>query len=115
MENTVYKIVPAEIWQKAIERGIFEGAGIDIADGFIHLSTGAQAVRTAELYFAGQTGLVLVAVNAESLGAALVFEPSRDGALFPHLYGALPLDAVRWAKPLPVGPDGKHVFPELDA
>lgn len=115
MENTVYKIVPAEIWQKAAEAGVFEGAGIDIADGFIHLSTARQAVRTTELYFAGQAGLMLVAVDTARLGSALVFEPSRDGDLFPHLYGTLSLSAVRWAKPLPVGPDGRHVFPELAA
>lgn len=115
MEHTVYKIVPSEIWRDAAVNGVFGGAGIDIADGFIHLSTAAQAVTTAELYFAGQTGLTLVAVDTARLGPALVFEPSRGGALFPHLYGPLPLSAVVWAKPLPVGPDGRHIFPELAA
>lgn len=113
MENPVYKIVPAEIWQSAVAAGIFAGAGIDISDGFIHLSTAAQAVRTAELYFAGQEGLVLVAIDSGKLGAALVFEPSRGGDLFPHLYAPLPMDAVLWERPLPVGPDGRHIFPEL--
>lgn len=113
MENAVYKIVSAEIWQSAVAAGVFAGAGIDIADGFIHLSTADQAVRTAELYFSGQEGLLLVAVDTEKLGAALVFEPSRGGDLFPHLYGPLALDAVLWAKPLAVGPDGRHIFPEL--
>ncbi len=115
MEKAVYKIVASEIWQAAHEKGVFEGAGIDLNDGFIHLSTAAQSVKTAELYFAGQTGLTLVAVDTAKLGEALVFEPSRDNALFPHLYGALPLSAVIWAKPLPVGADGKHVFPEFVA
>jgi uncharacterized protein (DUF952 family) len=115
MEKAVYKIVPAEIWQAAHEKGVFTGAGIDIADGFIHLSTAAQSVTTAALYFAGRDGLMLVAADAEKLGPALVFEPSRGGELFPHLYGPLPLSAVIWAKPLPLGPDGGHVFPEFAA
>ncbi len=115
MEKAVYKIVASEIWQAAAETGVFEGAGIDLADGFIHLSTAEQAVRTAELYFAGQEGLTLVAVDTAKLGEALVFEPSRDNALFPHLYGPLPLSAVIWAKPLPIGEGGKHIFPEFVA
>ncbi len=74
--------------------GVFTGAGIDLTDGFIHLSTGAQARRTAQLYFNGQGNLVLVAVDGARLGDALKYEPSRDGDLFPHLYGPLPLTAV---------------------
>lgn len=115
MEKAVYKIVASEIWQAACDKGVFEGAGIDLHDGFIHLSTAAQSVKTAELYFAGQEGLMLVAVDTVKLGEALVFEPSRDNALFPHLYGPLPLSSVIWAKPMPVGADGKHVFPEFVA
>ena len=93
--TTVYKIVAADLWQAAEDSGVFAGAGIDLNDGFIHLSTGAQARRTAQLYFAGQDNLVLVAVDGASLGDALKYEPSRDGDLFPHLYGSLPLPAVR--------------------
>lgn len=113
MENPVYKIVPSEIWQKAESAGVFAGAGIDLADGYIHFSTATQARRTAELHFAGQSGLMLVAVDSAKLGAALVFEPSRGGDLFPHLYGPLSMEAVLWARPLPLGADGMHVFPEI--
>ena len=110
--TTVYKIVTADLWRAAEQSGVFTGAGIDLNDGFIHLSTGAQARRTTRLYFAGQDDLVLVAVDAARLGEALKFEPSRDGDLFPHLYGPLPLEAVRSVRPLPVGTDGHHVFPD---
>jgi uncharacterized protein (DUF952 family) len=108
---TVYKIVAADLWQAAQDSGVFTGAGIDRADGFIHLSTGAQARRTAQLYFAGQDNLVLVAADGASLGDALKYEPSRDGDLFPHLYGSLPLTAVLSVQPLPLGADGKYIFP----
>jgi uncharacterized protein (DUF952 family) len=110
--NTVYKIVAADLWQAAADSGVFTGAGIDLTDGFIHLSTAAQARRTAQLYFAGQEDLVLVAANAANLGDALKYEPSRDGDLFPHLYGPLPLTAVLWVRPLPLDADGTHVFPD---
>jgi uncharacterized protein (DUF952 family) len=113
MEAIIYKIVPEELWQDAEEAGVFAGAAIDLTDGFIHFSTASQAVRTAELYFKGVTGLLLVAVDTAALGEALVFEPSRGGDLFPHLYGPLPLSAVLWQKPLTVGPDGAHQFPEF--
>ena len=109
---TVYKIVSADLWRAAEGSGVFAGAGIDLKDGFIHLSTGPQARRTAQLYFAGQTGLVLVAADGASLGDALKYEPSRDGDLFPHLYASLPLSAVLSVRPLSLGADGNHVFPE---
>ena len=92
---------------------MFAGATVDHADGFIHFSTAAQVAETAARHFAAEPDLVLVAVDADALGADLRYEPSRGGALFPHLYGTLPLSAVRWVKPLRLGPDG-HVFPELD-
>lgn len=110
--TTVYKIVAAELWQAAEDSGVFTGAGIDLNDGFIHLSTGAQARRTAQLYFKGQGNLVLVAVDGARLGAALKYEPSRDGDLFPHLYAPLPLAAVLSVRPMPIGTDGNHIFPE---
>jgi uncharacterized protein (DUF952 family) len=113
--TTVYKIVAADLWQIAEESGVFAGAGIDLNDGFIHLSTGAQARRTARLYFAGHDNLLLVAADDASLGEALKYEPSRDGDLFPHLYGSLPLTAVLSVRPLPLGADGRHIFPnEID-
>lgn len=115
MAKTIYKIVPASLWQDAKENGIFEGAAIDLSDGFIHFSTATQAKETAARHFAGQTDLLLVAVDGDTLGEKLVFEPSRGGDLFPHLYAALPLSAVLWEKPLPLGPDGAHQFPEMPA
>ncbi len=113
MDALIYKIVPETLWQEARKNGVFEGAAIDLTDGYIHFSTAEQAKRTAELHFAGQTGLLLVAVDGAMLGEALRYEPSRGGDLFPHLYANLPLDAVVWEKPLPLGDDGKHIFPEI--
>ena len=114
MSEIIYKIVPASLWQSARSKGSFDGAPVDLADGFIHFSTAAQAKETAAKHFAGQTDLLLVAIDGAALGEALVYEPSRGGQLFPHLYGALPLDAVLWEKPLPLGPDGAHLFPEMN-
>lgn len=110
MNKRIYKIVPAKLWRQAESDGTFNGAGIDLVDGFIHLSTGEQVAKTAQLYFAGVEDLLLVAVDAHALGDALVFEPSRDGALFPHLYGALELSSVVSATPMPIGPDDNHVI-----
>jgi uncharacterized protein (DUF952 family) len=112
MPHIVYKIVPTTLWQATREKGDFDGAPIDLQDGYIHFSTATQARETARLHFAGVEDLILVAVDAAALGEALKFEPSRGGDLFPHLYGALPLDAVIWERPLPLGPDGAHRFPE---
>jgi uncharacterized protein (DUF952 family) len=108
---TIYKICPEPLWQEARRAGRFDGAAVDERDGFIHFSTAAQVAETAAKHFAGVAGLMLVAIDADLLGEALRWEPSRGGDLFPHLYGALPLAAVRWVEPLPLGPDGRHVFP----
>jgi uncharacterized protein (DUF952 family) len=109
----IYKICSRELWQAAEQAGRFEGASIDLADGFIHFSTAEQARETAAKHFAGQADLVLVAVEEDRLGAALKYEVSRGGALFPHLYAPLDLAAVAWAKPLPFGPSGRHEFPPM--
>ncbi len=109
----IYKIVPEPLWRAAEAAGRFDGAGVDLADGYIHFSTAAQVEETAARHFTAQPGLLLVAVDAGVLGAALRWEPSRGGVLFPHLYQPLGLEAVRWAAPLPVGPDGRHRFPAL--
>lgn len=110
---TVFKIVPAGLWQAAERAGVFTGSEVDSRDGFIHFSTAAQAAETAAKHFAGQSDLLLVAVGADRLGPALKWEPSRGGALFPHLYGPLTLDHVTWVVPLPLGMDGTHRFPDL--
>ncbi|MCP8896275.1 DUF952 domain-containing protein [Shinella daejeonensis] len=115
MSNVVYKIVPASLWRQAQQAGFFAGAPVDLADGFIHFSTAMQVSETAARHFAGQEDLRLIAVDAGALGDGLRFEPSRGGDLFPHLYATLPLSAVLWEKPLPLGKDGLHRFPEMPA
>jgi uncharacterized protein (DUF952 family) len=115
MDTTIYKICPQDLWREAEAKGRFDGAPVDRADGFIHFSTAEQAPETAARHFAGQDRLLLIAVDVAALGKALRYEPSRGGALFPHLYAPLSLLAVTWVKPLPLGADGKHVFPELAA
>jgi len=112
--TTIYKICEARQWAQAQSDGAFTGSAVDFADGYIHFSTAEQVAATAARHFAGMTGLVVLAVRAEDLGAALKWETSRSGALFPHLYGALPLAAVRWAKLLRLDDDGRHVFPRLE-
>ena len=95
----VYKVVGQAEWAAAEREGVFLGAAIDIRDGYIHLSDGGQAETTVALYFADRDDLTLVALEAERLGEALKWEPSRGGALFPHLYATLPLDGVVFARP----------------
>ena len=115
MTGIIYKIVPAPMWQEAVDRGRFDGAPVDLADGFIHFSTSAQVRETAAKHFAGQDDLLLVAIDGDTLGEALRYEVSRGGALFPHLYGTLDPGVALWVKPIPLGTDGRHVFPELPA
>ena len=112
MTRIIYKICDRAGWDEAERSGIFRGAPIDSRDGFIHFSTAGQVRETAAIHFAGGADLMLIAVDAAVLGDALKWEVSRGGALFPHLYGVLPLSAVLWAKPLVLGGDGRHVFPE---
>jgi len=109
----IYKICERALWREATRAGVFRGAPADRRDGYIHLSTADQVVETAAKHFTGQPNLLLIAVEAAALGTALKWEPARGGALFPHLYGALALDAVRWVKELALGPEG-HMFPDLD-
>jgi uncharacterized protein (DUF952 family) len=109
----IFKICPENLWRAAEDAGAFAGSPIDRGDGFIHFSTAAQAAETAARHFSGQADLVLVAVEAEALGDALRYEPSRGGALFPHLYGPLFPHEASAIVQLPLGPDGEHVFPEL--
>lgn len=113
MHKLIYKICPEQLWRQAESAGQFLGAPVDLADGFMHFSTAAQVEETAARHFAGQGDLLLAAIDAEKLGAALRYEPSRGGALFPHLYAPLDMRAVAWVEPLPLGDDGRHRFPAL--
>jgi len=110
----IYHMCREEEWRAAAPTGCYAGSSQDAADGFIHFSTAAQIVESAARHRAGQSGLLLLAVDPVALGAALRWEAARGGALFPHLYGALPCAAVRRVFPLPLGGDGRHVFPPLD-
>lgn len=106
----IYKIFRAPEWAEFQGAGQTQGAPIDLADGFIHFSTAAQAAETAVKHFVGEDGLMLLALESKSFGAALKWEPSRGGQLFPHLYGTLKISDVIWARSLPLGKGG-HVFP----
>lgn len=110
--SLIYKILPRSLWDIAISSGVFKGAGIDLIDGYIHFSTASQSPETAARHFAGQTDLMLVAVDGGSLGDALKYEASRGGDLFPHLFSPLKTSSVLWAKPLPLSSNGSHVFPD---
>ena len=110
----VFKIVPRQLWLQAETTGTFDGAPVDLADGFIHFSAADQVAETAHKHFSGEEDLLLVAVEAEALGEAMKWEPSRGGALFPHLYAKLDPKAALWVKPLPLGTDGVHQFPDLE-
>jgi len=107
----IYKIFRAAEWQVFETAGETLGAPIDLADGYIHFSTAAQAAETAAKWFAGVEGLKLLALESESFGEDMKWEPSRGGQLFPHLYGTLKLADVIWVKDLPIV-DGVHVFPK---
>jgi uncharacterized protein (DUF952 family) len=91
---TAYKILTADQWAQFQADGVFHGAPIDLADGYIHLSTADQLDETLTKHFAGQSGLVIAEVDLEHLGDAVRWEVSRGGALFPHVYAALPMAAV---------------------
>jgi uncharacterized protein (DUF952 family) len=110
---SIYKIVPASLWREAEREGVFRGAAADLADGYIHFSTAAQVEDTAAKHLAGQSNLLLVRVESERLGDKLKWEPSRGGALFPHLYGAMLFADIAEVAPLPLGSDGRHRFPPL--
>ncbi len=107
----IYKIFRRPEWDAFRAAGETLGAPIDLTDGYIHFSTSAQVAETAAKHFTHESDLVLLALNADSLGEALKWEPSRGGALFPHLYRPLKLADVVWDKSLPLGASG-HIFPE---
>ena len=113
--RSIYKIVPASLWREAEREGVFRGAPVDLADGYIHFSTAAQVEETAAKHFAGQDDLLLVRVEAKRLGDKLKWEPSRGGALVPHLYAELAVSDIAEVMPLTLGPGARHRFPPLRA
>ena len=110
----IYKICSASAWREAERHGVYRGSADDIRDGFIHFSLPTQLAETARKHFLGQTGLFLIEVDADALGEALRFEPSRNGELFPHLYGELDLGAVNGVFEMHARSDGTHDIPELE-
>lgn len=108
---TIYKIVARSEWAAAIATGRFNGAEIDLTDGYIHFSTAEQVAETAAKHFDGRTDLLLVTADSAQLGSALKWEPSRGGALFPHLYRALDLSEATSVAPIELNESGKHVLP----
>ncbi|HEX2448021.1 MAG TPA: DUF952 domain-containing protein [Methyloceanibacter sp.] len=110
MAEPVYKVLSRTAFEEASRKGHFAGSADDLRDGFIHLSASHQLAGTLAAHFAGQDGLVLLALDADRL--ALKWEVSRGGALFPHLYAPLDLTAILWAEPLTLGADGRHILPE---
>lgn len=99
--SRVFKIEQSDVWQEAQKRGAYNGAPVDLADGFIHFSAADQVAKTLAKHFAGQKNLLLIAVDSAKLGSSLRWEASRGGALFPHLYADLPMDAVVEARLIP--------------
>ena len=113
MPSIIYHICRADEWDAAARAGQYHGSDQDRADGFIHFSTGDQVEASARRHRAGQSGLVLVAVDADRLADRLRWEPARSGGLYPHLYGPLATAEALSVRPLPLGPDGTHRFPPL--
>jgi uncharacterized protein (DUF952 family) len=112
--SLIYKLLDRPAWNAALVEGVFKGSAVDLADGFIHFSTAAQVAETARRHFSGHADLMMVAVDADTLGEALRWEPSRGGELFPHLYGPLSTAAAVSVLPLTLGPDGAHDLSAMD-
>lgn len=110
----IYHMCRRDEWREAAQTGTYGGSSQDAADGFIHFSTAEQLPMSAAKHRAGQTGLVLLGVDPARLGAALRWEPARNGQLFPHLHGPLPVTAVAAVWDLPLSADGRHHLPKLD-
>ena len=110
MSGPAYKLIDRDEWAAARAAGAYAGSAVDRADGYIHMSTKAQLAETARRHYAGRSGLMLLEVDIAALGPELRWEASRGGDLFPHLYGALPADAVVAERALSVAGDGTMVF-----
>ncbi|WP_333897458.1 DUF952 domain-containing protein [Brevundimonas aurantiaca] len=108
--TVAYKILTSDDWRRMVTEGRYEGSAVDLADGYIHMSTADQLAETARRHYAGQADLMLLTVDLGGLDDALVWEPSRGGALFPHLYAPLPVAAVTTGRPFAVAEDGAMRF-----
>jgi uncharacterized protein (DUF952 family) len=113
MTQMIYHMCRADEWEAAVASGAYAGSTQDKADGFIHFSTAEQIVESARRHRAGQSGLLLLAIDPTVLGDRLKWEPSRNGDLFPHVYGMIDPTESAWVEPLPLAPNGEHVFPTL--
>jgi uncharacterized protein (DUF952 family) len=111
LDRIVYKIMSAAELQRMRDDGAFHGSPVDVADGYIHLSCGSQLAATLEKHFSGIEGLMLVAVDLSQLGETVRWEPARDGQLFPHIYGPLPIAAVVAVAPVEREADGTVRLP----
>lgn len=112
MSRFLYHLARRAEWAEAEKIGLYHGSADDRRDGFMHFSTAEQVVESARRHRAGEADILLVAVP-EAAAGPWRWEPSRSGALFPHLYAALPLKAVVAVHELPLDPEGRHVFPPL--
>ena len=108
--TTAFKLIDAGEWTTARDAGRYDGSAVDRTDGYIHMSTATQLAETARRHYAGRSGLVLLSVQTAPLGDSLLWEPSRGGDLFPHLYGPLPVTAVGTVRALLVTEDGQMRF-----
>lgn len=108
----IYKITTLPLFEAAQKSGTLTGMPIDLTDGYMHFSTAEQAGETLSRHFAGQSGLMLLAVPTASVEKDLKWEVSRGGALFPHLYAPLAMSDVAWSAPIAVAADGSCTLPE---
>ena len=113
LPTTAFKIQSHADWRRTLAEGAYDGSPVDHADGYIHLSAADQLAVTAAKHYAGQSDLMLIEVDLDALGETLVWEPSRGGALFPHIYGPLPVAATRGARALSVTDGGDMILSEL--
>jgi uncharacterized protein (DUF952 family) len=109
----IYKLIGRSAWEAAVAAGRFDGAEVDLADGFIHFSTAAQAAETGRRYFKGRSDLLIVGFEAEALGDGLKWEPSRGGDLFPHLYGPLDPGLATEIRAVALDADGAPILEAL--
>jgi uncharacterized protein (DUF952 family) len=110
MNDIAYKIVDAAEWRAAVAEGRYDGAAVDLADGYIHMSTEAQLAETARRHFTGRGDLLLLTVDLTRFGDDLIWEPSRGGDLFPHLYAPLSVSAVTTSRAFSVTAEGEMAF-----